>query len=103
MTARAAMTYTARRERLLEALAREGVQASAVSGLNVWVPVGDETGVVGALSGRGWVVAPGAPYRLAASPPAIRITIATLVEDECGRLAGDLAEVCAPARAARAG
>jgi DNA-binding transcriptional MocR family regulator len=103
LTARAAATYTARRERLLESLAREGVQASAVSGLNVWVPVEDETGVVGALSGRGWVVAPGAPYRLAASPPAIRITIATLAEDECGRLAGDLAEVCAPAGAARAG
>jgi DNA-binding transcriptional MocR family regulator len=103
LSARAAATYTARRERLLEALARVGVQASAASGLNVWVPVEDETGVVSALSGRGWVVAPGAPYRLAASPPAIRITIATLAEEECARLAGDLAEVCAPARAARAG
>jgi DNA-binding transcriptional MocR family regulator len=103
LTARAAATYTARRERLLDALAREGVQASAVSGLNVWVPVEDETGVVGALSERGWVVAPGTPYRLAASPPAIRITIATLAEDECSRLAGDLADVCAPARSARAG
>ncbi|HEY1450475.1 MAG TPA: hypothetical protein VGF47_05935, partial [Solirubrobacteraceae bacterium] len=69
----------------------------------VWVPVEDETGVVAALSGRGWVVAAGAQYRLADSPPAIRITIATLAESEAERLAGDLAEVCAPARAARAG
>jgi len=103
LTARAAATYTARRERLLDELTRAGVQASAASGLNVWVPVEDETGVVGSLSERGWVVAPGAPYRLAASLPAIRITIATLAEAESARLAGDLAEVCAPARAARAG
>lgn len=103
LTAHAAATYAARRESLLGALARAGVQAWARSGLNVWVPVEDETGVVGALSERGWVVAPGAPYRLAASGPAIRITIATLAEAEAGRLACDLAEICTPARAARAG
>ncbi|HEY2216762.1 MAG TPA: aminotransferase class I/II-fold pyridoxal phosphate-dependent enzyme [Solirubrobacteraceae bacterium] len=103
LIAHAAATYTARREHLLGELARVGVQASAASGLNVWVPVEDETGVVGALSGRGWVVAAGAQYRLADSPPAIRITIATLTEHEAERLAADLADVCAPARAARAG
>lgn len=103
LTERAAVAYTTRREHLLRALEREGVRASAASGLNVWVPVEDETGVVGALSERGWVVAPGVPYRLATSPPAIRVTIATLAEGESERLARDLAEVCAPARAARAG
>jgi len=103
LTERAAARYGARREHLLRALAAEGVHASAASGLNVWVPVEDETGVVGALSQRGWVVAPGAPYRLAGSQPAIRITIASLAEDEAERLARDVAEVCAPARAARAG
>jgi DNA-binding transcriptional MocR family regulator len=69
----------------------------------VWAPVDDETGVVGALVARGWVVAPGAAHRLAASPPAIRITIATLSERESVRLADDLAAVCAPSRAVRAG
>ena len=103
LTERAAVAYATRREHLLHALAREGVRASAASGLNVWVPVEDETGVVGALSERGWVVAPGAPYRLAASPPAIRITIAALAEQESERLARDVAEACAPARAVRAG
>ncbi len=103
LIADAAATYAARREHLLEALAHVGVQASAASGLNVWVPVEDETGVVGALAGRGWVVAAGAQYRLADSPPAIRITIATLIEHEAERLAADLAEISAPARAARAG
>lgn len=100
---RAAATYAARREHLLHALAARGVSATGASGLNVWVPVVDETGVVGALVARGWVLAPGAAYRLATSPPAVRITIATLAEEESTRLADDLAEVCAPARAVRAG
>ncbi|HEX3909438.1 MAG TPA: aminotransferase class I/II-fold pyridoxal phosphate-dependent enzyme [Solirubrobacteraceae bacterium] len=103
LTERAGETYAARREHLLRALRGHGIEALGASGLNVWVPVEDETGVVGALSGRGWVVAPGAPYRLAASAPAIRITIATLAPRESELLAADIAEVCAPARAARAG
>jgi DNA-binding transcriptional MocR family regulator len=100
---RASATYAARRTGLLRALSARGVAATGSSGLNVWVAVADETGVVGALAARGWVVAPGAPYRLAASPPAIRITISTLSEQESGRLADDLADVLAPARAVRAG
>lgn len=103
LTERAAATYSARREHLLGALASRGIQASASSGLNVWIEVEDETSVVGALSQRGWVVAPGAPYRLDAAGPAIRVTISTLTEQEAERLAADVAEVCAPARAARAG
>jgi len=100
---RASATYAARRSGLLSALSARGVAATGSSGLNVWVAVADETGIVGALAGRGWVVAPGAPYRLAASPPAIRITISTLSEPESKRLADDLADVLAPARAVRAG
>jgi DNA-binding transcriptional MocR family regulator len=100
---RAAATYGERRERLVGALAQRGISAAGSSGLNVWVPVEDETGVVGAMAARGWMLAPGAPFRLAGSPPAIRVTIATLAEAECERLASDLADVCAPARAARSG
>jgi DNA-binding transcriptional MocR family regulator len=103
LIARASATYAERREHFLERLDRRGVRASGPSGLNVWVPVDDETGVVGALSERGWVVAPGAPFRLSGSPPAIRVTIATLTELEAGILAGDLADVLAPARAGRTG
>ena len=100
---RASATYTARREQLLGALSEHGIAATAASGLNVWVPVDDETGVVGALAQRGWVLAPGAPYRLAGSPPAVRITVATLRGQESARLASELADVCAPARVARSG
>jgi DNA-binding transcriptional MocR family regulator len=100
---RASATYGERRSGLVRALRASGVTATGSSGLNVWVAVADETGVVGALAARGWVVAPGAPYRLAASPPAIRITISTLSERESMRLADDLADVLAPARAVRAG
>jgi DNA-binding transcriptional MocR family regulator len=95
--------YAERRGRLLEHLDRLGVPAMGASGLNVWVPVEDETGVVGALLQRGWVLAPGAPYRLVGSPPAIRVTTATLSGPEAGRLAGDLADVLAPARSIRSG
>jgi hypothetical protein len=49
------------------------------------------------------VVAPGAPYRLHASPPAIRVTIATLSEAEAGRLAADLADVLTRAPTSRSG
>ena len=58
---------------------------------------------MGALLQRGWVVAPGAPYRLPGCSPAIRVTIATLSEEEATLLAGDLAEVLARAGAGRSG
>lgn len=100
---RASATYVGRREAFLGALHRRGVRASGASGLNVWIPVDDEAGVVGALLQRGWVVAPGAPYRLTDSRAAIRVTIATLRERQAGRLAEDLADVLAPARSIRSG
>ena len=95
--------YAERRERLLAGLGRRGLRAHGASGLNVWVPVEDEAGVLGALMQRGWVVAPGAPYRLAGSAPGIRVTTATLTEAEAERLAADLAEVLAPAGFRRSG
>jgi DNA-binding transcriptional MocR family regulator len=100
---RASVTYTTRRERLLGELDAHGVRASGASGLNVWVAVQEETAAVGALLQRGWVLAPGAPFRLAGAAPALRITIATLAEREAQRLAADLADVLAPARARRSG
>jgi DNA-binding transcriptional MocR family regulator len=99
----ASSTYDARRRRLLRCLADRGVHASGASGLNVWIEVDDETGVVGALLQRGWVVAAGAPYRLAGAAPAIRVTIAALSESEAPKLAADLGDILAAVRAGRSG
>jgi DNA-binding transcriptional MocR family regulator len=96
-------TYAGRRGALLARLERVGVRAHGASGLNVWVPVPDEAGAVAALLQRGWVVAAGAPYRLGGGPQAIRVTTATLSASDAGRLAGDLAEILAPATWARSG
>jgi DNA-binding transcriptional MocR family regulator len=100
---RAGATYAKRRERFLRCLAERGISATGRSGLNVWIPVGDETATVGALLQRGWVVAPGAAYRLPGSSPAIRVTISTLSGREPQRLADDLREVRAGAHPVRAG
>jgi len=86
-------TYARRRVLLLERLGDRGIRAHGASGLNVWVPVGDEAVAVAALLQRGWVVAPGAPYRLTDDVPAIRVTTATLTEPEAERLSLDIAEV----------
>jgi DNA-binding transcriptional MocR family regulator len=101
--ASAGETYAERRSTLLRCLRDAGIGAHGASGLNVWVPVADEAGAVAALLQRGWVVAAGAPYRLGDGPQAIRVTTATLSAAEAGRLAGDLAEILAPAAWARSG
>jgi len=101
--ASASVAYSGRRERLLQRLDHVGVRAYGATGLNVWVPVADEAGVVGALLQRGWVLAAGAPYRLPGSDPAVRVTISTLAEQDPARLAAQLAEVLTPARSGRSG
>ena len=56
---------------------RAGVAAYGRSGMNVWVPVADETGAVARLLHAGWAVAPGARFRMA-SPPGVRLTVSPL-------------------------
>ncbi len=103
LVARARQSYGERRGRLIELLSARGIEAMGASGLNVWVPVPEEAVVMGALLQRGWVVAPGARYRLASNRPAIRITAATLQASDSERLARDLAEVLSPELASRTG
>ncbi len=100
---RAGATYAERREGLVARLADVGVAARGSSGLNVWIPVREEAGVVGALLQRGWVLAPGHPYRLAGAEPAVRVTIATLSSREASQLAADVADVLETGLALRAG
>lgn len=91
-----AAAYRARREAVLHALAAHGITAYGASGLNVWVPVPDESGVIAALAQRGWVASPGARFRLQ-SPPAVRLTVSTLPPELAPALAADLAAVLLPA------
>ncbi|MET7917194.1 aminotransferase class I/II-fold pyridoxal phosphate-dependent enzyme [Streptomyces avermitilis] len=92
--------YGRRRDALIGALAERGVAASGRSGLNVWVPVPDETGAVARLLHAGWAVAPGARFRMSA-PPGIRITVSTLTPDDVGPLADAVASAVRPAPARR--
>ncbi|MFJ8538046.1 aminotransferase class I/II-fold pyridoxal phosphate-dependent enzyme [Streptomyces sp. NPDC093591] len=93
-----AQAYAGRRDALIAALAERGITAHGRSGLNVWIPVPDETGAVARLLHAGWAVAPGARFRMNA-PPGIRITIATLAADEVGPLAEAVATAVGPAPA----
>ncbi|HYN94836.1 MAG TPA: aminotransferase class I/II-fold pyridoxal phosphate-dependent enzyme [Pilimelia sp.] len=70
-------SYAHRRGALLTALADRGLPARGRTGINVWVPVPDETRAVTGLRDLGYAVAPGSLYRLA-SPPGIRITVSPL-------------------------
>ncbi|MEU3998959.1 aminotransferase class I/II-fold pyridoxal phosphate-dependent enzyme [Streptomyces fungicidicus] len=91
-----AARYGWRRDALIGALARRGVVARGRSGMNVWVPVPDETGAVARLLHAGWAVAPGARFRMSA-PPGIRVTVSTLADDEIEPLAEAIAEAVGPA------
>ncbi|MFD0310742.1 aminotransferase class I/II-fold pyridoxal phosphate-dependent enzyme [Streptomyces sp. NPDC127119] len=81
-----ASAYRLRRDALIGALAERGVGAQGCSGMNVWVPVPDETGAVARLLHSGWAVAAGARFRTDA-PPGLRITVSTLAPGEVGELA----------------
>jgi DNA-binding transcriptional MocR family regulator len=88
--ARAADVYAQRRQALIDALAAHKITAYGRSGLNVWIPVREETATVQALAERGWGVAAGERFR-SRSAPAIRVTTSALVPDEAQRFAADFA------------
>jgi DNA-binding transcriptional MocR family regulator len=83
--------YSSNRTRLRVALAGRRVTAYGRSGLNVWVPVPDETVMITRLINAGWAAAPGSRFRIA-TPPGIRVTIADLVDAEIEPLADAIAE-----------
>ncbi|MEW2167621.1 aminotransferase class I/II-fold pyridoxal phosphate-dependent enzyme [Streptomyces sp. NPDC007084] len=92
--------YRRRRDALISALRTRGVAAYGRSGMNVWIPVPDETGAVARLLHAGWAVAPGARFRLGA-PPGIRITVSTLGPDDMDPLADAVASAVEPGPARR--
>lgn len=90
MLHRAEGSYTERRNALREALSSHGIEISAASGFNVWVPVEKETEAWGSLLRSGWVVAPGEDFRIE-SPPGIRITVSSLEVGDMEELAAAVA------------
>lgn len=90
-----ARSYDERREKLIEALAGRGVEARGRSGMNVWVPVRDETGAVARLLHSGWAVAPGARFRMS-SPPGVRLTVSDLTAADIEPLADAVAAAAGP-------
>lgn len=66
------------------------MRAHGRSGLNVWVPVGDETGVVTRLLAAGWAVTAGARFRVE-SGPGVRLTISGVGAGEVAGLADAVA------------
>ena len=83
--------YTRNRSALRAVLADRGVASHGRSGLNVWIPVPDETVVVTRLLSAGWAAAPGTRFRIG-SPPGIRITISGLATEDIDALADAIAE-----------
>ena len=100
--AQAKRTYAHRREALIDSLKAHRIEAHGASGLNVWIPLPEESSVVQALFQRGWAVTAGERYRIR-TPPGIRITISTLEAGEAPAFTKDLAEVLRPARRRAAG
>ncbi|RAJ57507.1 DNA-binding transcriptional MocR family regulator [Streptomyces sp. Amel2xB2] len=99
-TAAVARSYTRRREALVRALEERGVRAHGRSGMNVWVPVRDETGAVARLLQSGWAVAPGARFRLA-SPPGVRLTVSPLTAAGAEEVGDAVAAALRPSAARR--
>ncbi|MER7396795.1 aminotransferase class I/II-fold pyridoxal phosphate-dependent enzyme [Streptomyces sp. NPDC000151] len=95
-----AASYGRRRDDLIRALADRGVAAQGCSGMNVWVPVPEETGTVSRLLHAGWAVAAGARFRMDSSP-GIRITVSTLSHGDTEPLAEAIAAACLRGEARR--
>jgi DNA-binding transcriptional MocR family regulator len=82
-------TYAARRSALVAELAERGVEVGGSDGINLWVPVADETAAVVRLASQGIGVAPGAPFSVRPGSPHVRVT-AGLVQDGLAEVADAL-------------
>jgi DNA-binding transcriptional MocR family regulator len=102
VVARAAEAYAESREALIRELARRGIEAHGETGLNIWIPVPDETAAATGLLARGWAVAPGSWFRVR-SGPGVRVTIAGLRPEEAGQLAEAVAGALGLGEAGRSG
>lgn len=90
-------TYSDRRRAFASALADRGIPSFARSGMNVLIPVSEESTLAGFLLTRGWSVRTGEAFRLR-TRPFIRVTISALEPSDGAALADDLALALGGAR-----
>ena len=88
---KAEAVYTGNRTLLRAALADRGVTSHGRSGLNVWIPVPDETVAITRLLTAGWAAAPGTRFRIGTAP-GMRITVSSIDAAEIDQLADAIAE-----------
>lgn len=90
-------TYAARRTALVEGLARRGVSVGPGDGLNVWVPVEDESVALVRLAREDIGVAPGSAFILRPGyPQHIRVTAGLLPAERADEVAAALAAAAVP-------
>lgn len=78
----AAQIYRQRWVTMYDSLSERGVSVRTGSGLNMWVPVRDETVATVSLAANGIGVAPGRPFCIAAgSAPHVRITTSVIATE----------------------
>ena len=86
----AAAVYGDRRSVLIASLRTFGIEASAPSGLNVWIPVPDPTSTVSACHEAGFAIRSGDPFVLD-DTRAVRVTTSRLDPDRAESVAGAIA------------
>ncbi|HEY1095008.1 MAG TPA: aminotransferase class I/II-fold pyridoxal phosphate-dependent enzyme [Glycomyces sp.] len=94
--AHAGRVYAERQAALREALADRGIAAWGRAGLNLWIPVTDETAAVVALRDAGFAVAPGRAYSFHGHQ-GIRVSTSRLDPQLAGAVADAVAQASGPA------
>lgn len=93
--AHARETYAQRRAAFVTALDKQGVRVGGSDGLNIWLPVQDETAALIRLASRGIGVAAGSPFATKTpDTPHLRVTT-SLISQNYDRLAEEFAEAAA--------
>ncbi len=93
--------YARRRETLLEILVRQGAQATADDGINLWLEVADQQAALVSLAANAIAVAPGTPFEVTTlATPHLRVTAGLVREgfDELGKLLAEAARAGSPQR-----
>lgn len=78
----ARQVYAERRAAFCAVLASHGIETGGSDGINVWVPVLDESAALMRLAAAGIGVTPGSPFQVGGEgPPYLRVTTGLLAED----------------------